>query len=235
MANDPRREPVQKKKPPGWFGWTLGLPFRILGVILISILTSIIAEWCGIYFGWWSQPGAAHARATLASELGWIDTQFTRSVLATQPVEIAHQVLDTVYQTLFVDSGIAAGSNAWAGQGQGITATIGVYLQAAIDVSLVVLVRIIILTLTSPLFVMAAAVGVIDGLVRRDLRRFGAGRESSFIYHHAKRLTGPVFILGWLIYLSLPFSVYPDAFLLPCAALFGVLVSITVGSFKKYL
>ncbi|WP_459200761.1 DUF4400 domain-containing protein, partial [Pseudomonas tremae] len=40
--------------------------------------------------------------------------------------------------------------------------------------TLVFCVRLVILTLAIPLFVMTAFVGFVDGLVRRDLRRFGA-------------------------------------------------------------
>ena len=147
---------------------------------------------------------------------------------------MARAVITTVYDVVFVATGIASWFDAHSSSG-GVSQTIATYGQAGIDVSLVVLVRVFILTLTVPLFVMAAVVGVVDGLVRRDLRKFGAGRESAFIYHHAKRLTGPVFILGWLIYLSVPFSVNPNTFLVPCAALFGLLISVTTGSFKKYL
>jgi hypothetical protein len=41
-----------------------------------------------------------------------------------------------------------------------------------------------------PQFVLTIVIGLIDGLVRRDLRRFGAGHESGFVYHHARRMIG---------------------------------------------
>ena len=47
-------------------------------------------------------------------------------------------------------------------------------------------VRLVILVMTIPLFLMAAFTGLVDGLVRRDLRKFGAGRESSYLYHKAR-------------------------------------------------
>src|SRR3546814_7807759 len=52
-------------------------------------------------------------------------------------------------------------------------------LIAAAYTTLVFLVRLLVLCLTLPLFLMAAFVGLVDGLVRRDIRRFGAGRERS--------------------------------------------------------
>ncbi|WP_111747128.1 TIGR03747 family integrating conjugative element membrane protein [Salinisphaera orenii] len=223
-----------KARRPTLFGWMLSLPFRIVVVVVISILTSITIEWLGIYFGWWDLPGAQHAQHMFSHELGWIDTEFTRSLLVSNPAATGQNVLAWVYQTVFVSTGITGWFDAHA-DGDGLAHTIAIYSQAALDVCLVVMIRVFILALTIPLFVMAAFVAIVDGLVRRDLRRFGAGRESAFIYHHAKRITGPVFVLGWLAYLSLPFSIHPNLFLVPCAAGFGVLVSVTVGSFKKYL
>ena len=77
--------------------------------------------------------------------------------------------------------------------------------------------------------------GLVDGLVRRDVRRFGAGRESGFIYHRAKASLMPLAVLPWVTYLALPVSVHPLLILLPGAALLGGAADIAAGSFKKYL
>ena len=53
----------------------------------------------------------------------------------------------------------------------------------------------------------ATFVGLVDGLVRRDIRRFGAGRESGFIYHRARASLIPLAVLPWVAYLALPVSV----------------------------
>ena len=37
------------------------------------------------------------------------------------------------------------------------------------------------------MFVLLTWVGLVDGLVQCDLRRWGGGRESSYVYHYAKR------------------------------------------------
>jgi integrating conjugative element membrane protein (TIGR03747 family) len=75
----------------------------------------------------------------------------------------------------------------------------------------------------------------VDGLMRRDLRKFGAGRESSFVYHRAKRAVIPLLIVPWIIYLSLPFSISPMAVFLPCSVMLGVTMAITAATFKKYI
>ncbi|MBN0364558.1 TIGR03747 family integrating conjugative element membrane protein, partial [Pseudomonas aeruginosa] len=109
------------------------------------------------------------------------------------------------------------------------------YLIAAAFTTLTFLVRLLVLVLTLPLIFTAAFVGLIDGLVRRDVRRFGAGRESGFIYHRAKASLMPLAVLPWATYLALPISVHPLVILLPSAALLWMAVSLTAGSFKKYL
>ncbi|HHQ6552128.1 TPA: DUF4400 domain-containing protein [Serratia fonticola] len=53
--------------------------------------------------------------------------------------------------------------------------------------------------LTLPLFMMAAFIGFVNGLERRDMKKFGAGCKSGFIYYHAKDLLMPFTVLPWLI------------------------------------
>lgn len=234
MARDEAPARRVEKKRSGLIGTLIKLPFTLLGILLISMVCSIAIEWLGIYFNWFSQAGAEHARQTMISEMGYLDSQFTRSLMVSSPVEFATRVVSTGHEWVFVKTGIAR----WIEQGAdsgGWAATLRTYLQAAMFVTLMTLTRCVILMLTSPLFILAAIVGFTDGLVSRDLRRFGAGRESAFIYHHAKRMVTPIFLTGWLIYLSLPFSIHPNLFLLPCALLFGLMISIAASSFKKYL
>jgi integrating conjugative element membrane protein (TIGR03747 family) len=85
------------------------------------------------------------------------------------------------------------------------------------------------------LFLMAAFVGLVDGLVRRDVRKFGAGRESGFVYHRAKATLVPLVVLPWVVFLALPVSLHPLLILLPSAVLLGLAVNLTAGSFKKYI
>jgi integrating conjugative element membrane protein (TIGR03747 family) len=57
-------------------------------------------------------------------------------------------------------------------------------------------VRLAVLALAMPVFVTFGLVSIVDGLAKRDLRRWGGGRESSFIYHWAKRTALPLLVLG---------------------------------------
>ncbi len=173
-----------------------------------------------------------------------------QSALVQEPGRTAHWLVEQAYEWIFVKTGLLewmrtaanqASAPAMAQHGIFATTSAGAYvwvesyLIAAAFTTLVFIVRLMVLVLTLPLFLMAAFVGLVDGLVRRDIRRFGAGRESGFIYHRAKASLMPLAVLPWVIYLALPVSISPLLILLPSAVLLGLATDIAAGSFKKYL
>ncbi len=45
----------------------------------------------------------------------------------------------------------------------------------------------------------------------------------------------PAFVVAWVLYLALPFSLHPSVVILPFAALFALALAVTASTFKKYL
>lgn len=225
------------------------LPFRFFGVLCGSLLLCILVECIGMHL-FWPEQGWRHAQGMVSYELDQLSTYFTRSVVVQEPGRTAHRVVEWTYEWVFLKTGLLewvqnASAQASAGSreqardfryylSQAYVHTEG-YLIAAAYTVLVFVVRLLVLCLMLPLFFMAAFVGLVDGLVRRDIRRFGAGRESGFVYHRAKAALMPLLVLPWVIYLAMPISVSPVLILLPSAALLGVAANIAAGSFKKYL
>lgn len=238
----------QQYREKGWVSKTLGMPFSLLGVLLASLFFSIVTEWIGLYF-FWAEEGWHHSRDMLNCELEWISTSFKHSLLIQNPDHTARRIIGLTYEWCFEKTGLiswiklsseqARLSSLSDGELQYYLGIANVQMEnyglAAVYASLTFLARVLILVLSLPLFVMAVFTGLVDGLVRRDLRRFGAGRESGFIYHRAKMLILPLMVLPWIIYPALPMTVSPIIILLPSAAALGLVVSISVGSFKKYL
>jgi integrating conjugative element membrane protein (TIGR03747 family) len=112
----------------------------------------------------------------------------------------------------------------------------GAWALIAMYVAQDVLLRLSVAAFALPAFVLACLVGVVDGLVRRDLRRWGGGRESSFVYHHAKRYTIWSLTGGLGLYLAWPFGGFNPAYMvLVFTLLVAVTMSTTVGAFKKYV
>ncbi|MFB1118462.1 TIGR03747 family integrating conjugative element membrane protein [Dickeya dadantii] len=225
------------------------LPFRLLGVLIGSLLISIIVECAGMHL-FWKDQGWRHSQAMLQYEMGHLSNHFTRSAIVQEPGRTAHQIVDTGYEWMFVKTGLFERIKQIAERARSPSQTpkhdfryfvsqVYVwsenYLIAAAFTTLTFMVRLLVLVLTLPLILMAVFVGLVDGLVRRDVRRFGSGRESGFIYHRAKAALLPLAMLPWVTYLALPISVHPLLILLPGAALLGFAVALTASSFKKYL
>ncbi|PTT88511.1 TIGR03747 family integrating conjugative element membrane protein, partial [Pelomonas sp. HMWF004] len=99
-----------------------------------------------------------------------------------------------------------------------------------------VLLRMSIALFALPAFLLACVLGAVDGLMRRDLRRWGGGRESSFVYHHAKKFAIWALTGGFVFYLSWPFGHFNPAYMV---LIFTVLVAYTLSTalsaFKKYV
>lgn len=225
------------------------LPLRFFGVLCGSLLLCILVEWIGMHL-FWPEQGWRHAQGMVSYELDQLSTGFTRSVVLQEPGPTAHRLVERTHEWIFRKTGLPEWvSNAPArARGDSHSAArdfryylaqvyvhLEDYLIAAAYTLLVFLVRLLVLCLTLPLFLMAAFVGFVDGLVRRDIRRFGAGRESGFVYHRAMATLMPLIVLPWGLYLALPVSVSPLLILLPTAVLLGVAVDVATGSFKKYL
>ena len=96
-------------------------------------------------------------------------------------------------------------------------------------------VRLSILILSMPAFILFGIVGVSDGLMQRDLRRWCGGNESGYIYHWAKRFALPVLVITWVIYLAIPSSIHPNFIITPFAVMFGLVLMVMSSKFKKYL
>ena len=243
MATSAQNTPPQPIQRPGLIISAISLVLRIIGLLIASLLFSILIEFAGLLLFWGDQ-GWRHSQAMLTSELGWLSEHFKSSLLIQQPGPTIVQWLEFLNQWLLVKTGFAdfaqqarvsSQSNGFSGWTNQLYVRVEDFVLAAVYVTFTFVVRLAILVLSTPLFLLATFTGFVDGLMRRDLRKFGAGRESSFVYHRAKRAVTTVLLVPWIIYLSLPFSLNPLAIFLPCAAMLGITTAITAATFKKYL
>ncbi|GAJ29318.1 TIGR03747 family integrating conjugative element membrane protein [Acidomonas methanolica] len=238
-----------QQRQQGAFVSLITLPFRFIGVLCGSLLLCIVIECLGMGF-FWPEQGWHHAEHMLSHELGQLSSRFTRSALVQEPGRTAYELVQRAYDGLFIKSGLlnwirdasvqsSAGIHGQAHDFRYYMAVVYVhveaYLIAAAYTVLTFLVRLFVLVLTLPLFVLSAFVGFVDGLVRRDIRRFGAGQESGFVYHRARASLMPLAVWPWVTYLALPISVPPLVILLPCAVLLGIATNVTAATFKKYI
>lgn len=239
----------QQTRRQGLIAGIVTLPLRLFGVLIGSLLLSIVIECVGMHLVWPEQ-GWRHAQGMLDYELNQLSDHFGRSTIVQEPGRTAHRLVEHSYEWIFVKTGLLdwmgnASARARApsqGTARDFRYSLSLvylwsenYLIAAAFTVLTFIVRLLVLVLTLPLILLATFVGLVDGLVRRDIRKFGAGRESGFVYHRAKASLLPLAVLPWVTYLALPFSLHPLLILLPGAVLLGLAVGIAAATFKKYL
>ncbi|WP_040268271.1 TIGR03747 family integrating conjugative element membrane protein [Pseudomonas rhodesiae] len=237
----------QQARQQGVVMGLITLPLRFIGVLLGSLLLCLVIELVGMHL-FWPEQGWRHAQGMMNFELRQLSDNFTRSVMVQEPGRSASRLVVWLHQILLFDSGLldwltrmneqakaadtARGFNASLAQ---TVAYLERYVLAAFYTTATFLLRLLVLAMTLPLFALAALTGLVDGLVRRDLRRFCAGRESGFLYHRARATILPLAVLPWVVYLALPVSVHPLWVLLPAAGMLGLAIDVTAGVFKKHL
>jgi len=238
---DPRRTDVRR----GLVSKGLTTVAQGIKWLLFSLLFSIVVEWAGMVL-WWPEQGLEHSRTMLSKEISYLDTDFRRSIVTSDPARFAKEVADGTHHYLFEFTGVVAFIH-WVSPSprpgeQGMRPTlhkiyrpVAEFVIAAMQVTQVFSVRLAILSLATPVFLLFSLVALVDGLVQRDLRRWGGGRESSFVYHYAKKAVLPLVVITWVTYLALPFSLHPTFIVLPFAALFAFAVAVTASTFKKYI
>lgn len=189
--------------------------------------------------------GYEHAEEMIRKEINYLGSSLDGDSINGEAVLTASGKVTDLVNFLFIDSGIVdmlsatrtpdANDNKFVRLVKGLIAEYYNYLMAAIYILIMFLIRLSILILSIPAFILFGLVGVSDGLMQRDLRRWCGGNESGYIYHWSKRFAMPVLISAWVIYLAIPNSIHPNFIITPFAVLFGLVLMVMTSKFKKYL
>ena len=229
----------------GLVGKTFSLFFKLFSVLLLALFFSIVSEWIGMAF-FWPEEGAQHAQAMLESEINYLNDDFKKSIITSSPSKFAGEFAKQGNYYLIEWTGVIRVIEWMAAKPTSNSSEIHLYMHnffmsvweyviAMLGVIQVFMVRLAVLLLATPVFLLALVAGFADGLVQRDLRRWGGGRESSFLYHYAKKLIVPSILGAWILYLAIPVSIHPSFIIIPFAILGGSSAAITASTFKKYL
>ena len=242
MAKPQQYQPPRRKEP-GLIGQLFSALVQLLVWLVISLMLSIIIEWLGMIW-FWPEQGADHAKAVLAADRAYLNQQLYDQSLAIRSDIIVltgeavvwvsrqswlkallHNVPDVA------DGSFLSSLQRW---GYELYQRFEDYLQASTYVTQTFVIRLALILFSLPIFLVAALVGGVDGLVERDLRRWGGGRESSNVFNLARRSVVPSFVAACVVYISLPFSINPVIVILPFAFLLGLAVRIGFERLKKY-
>lgn len=223
------------------FLWPVHLVLRLTFLVLALLLLT----WC-IYLVFmhkvW-EPGTAveHTRLILASDLG----QLTQTGSNPETAQIAIATANRLYWLVWELTRIHEAMIAFADPTpRGMLDTylrnvlivpFAAEIYVLMDATKIFGERLALFITAWPVFGLAYVVGTVDGLVQRYIRRSGAGRESSGLYHRAKflQLGGAAFLT--LGYACIPMTIDPRWVILPSAAILAVLARIQWTYYKKYL
>jgi len=226
----PEHTPPSPARRPGLLGWIALLPGVLVGFCLGAWMLAIALEWLGNAF-FWRNTCASHSEQVLQATWQWWQSSAGAPVWLVEGLTLVRGKLQQGSAALIASLNEQSGMF-WT---ETVTTVIRCALLSAGNITLTFLLRLAILLQALPLFVLIIVVGLIDGLVRRDLRRFGAGHESGFVYHHARRMISSSLIATGLVWLAVPVFLVPEYVFIPAAAGIGLAVSMTGGSFKKYV
>ncbi|EBU9020024.1 hypothetical protein DMB14_07975 [Salmonella enterica subsp. enterica serovar Ullevi] len=208
----------EQRTPPsrpsqGPVGWLLSLAGRIIGLVIGALVLRIILELAGFYF-WWPQEGSRHVFMVMKHELAEL-------VTALQPHAMGNEILVLLEKgatyVLMVNRLLQKPFTALA-------YTLVSFMQ-----------RLVWLASMLPLVCLCVLIGLTEGLVRRDLRRFGSGLESVFMHRYVIKSGSSVATTLWVFYLAQPLFLSATLVLLPAAFWFGVTIWMAAGSFKRWL
>lgn len=241
MAKPQQYQPPRRKEP-GLIGQLISALIQLMIWLVISLMLSIIIEWLGMIW-FWPEQGANHAKVVLAADQMYLNQQLREQSQSTKNdiILLTDDAVSWLTQQSWLKTIIRNSPNAPDGsfsviQGWGdkLYQCFGAYLQASTYVTQTFVIRLALILFSLPIFLVAALVGGVDGLVERDLRRWGGGRESSNVFNLARKSVVPSFVAACVFYISLPFSISPAVVILPFATLLGLATRIAFERFKKY-
>tara|TARA_R110001592_G_scaffold316364_1_gene592798 strand:+ start:36089 stop:36823 length:735 start_codon:yes stop_codon:yes gene_type:complete len=240
-----QRDTTTTAKPKTFIGKTIDFVFSMVGVLLFSAFLSIIMEWVCIAYIYPEGTGYTNSQEMMSKEIGYLGVGEGDTFSDNNLIGHVSGSVESVISFLFLDSGLMESlsalekpkmtGNKFVDFFKGIAADYYIFLVSAMYILATFFIRLGILILSMPAFVLFGIVGISDGLAQRDLRRWCGGNESGYVYHWAKRITTTVIFAAWVIYLSIPYSIHPNFIITPFAALYGFVLMVMASKFKKYL
>ncbi|EIY6648847.1 DUF4400 domain-containing protein [Salmonella enterica] len=208
----------EQRSPPsrpaqGPICWLLSLAGRLIWLVIGALVLRIVLELAGLYF-WWPQEGSSHVVLVMKREQSEL-------VIALQSHPKGEKIV------MLLENGVSH------------VLITNRFIQKPLTVLAYTLVsfmlRLTWLVATFPQLCLCVLIGLTEGLVRRDLRRFGSGLESVFLHRYIIRAGSSVSTTLWVFYLAQPLFLPARLVLLPATIWFGITVWMAAGNFKRWL
>ena len=204
---------------------------RMIFWLLLSLLVAIVAELVSQSYAE-DQEKNPHTNVRHARELALFEQTFDKSNYLVNPHRVRRLLTGMLEQVevLFVRQ-----ADSFITEKLTISAGLWDLFASAKGVLNIIMIRLASIMAFIPAGVFIALVWIIDGLVRREVRRISGGRESALIYHVAKRSLVPSIAWATLLYLAVPWVVSPLVFFYPTILLSTTALCVMASRYKKYV
>ncbi|STI78225.1 integrating conjugative element membrane protein, PFL_4697 family [Escherichia coli] len=178
--SEQRPPPSRPAQEP--IGWLLSLSGWLIGLVIGALVLRVVLELVGLYF-WWPQEGSRHVFQVMRQERAEL-------VIALQPHPLGNEIL------VLLEKGttrVLMANRLLQKPFAAVAYTLVSFMQ-----------RLVWLAAMLPLICLCVVIGLTEGLVQRDLRRFGSGLESVFfppLCHQVRQFQSPP-RCGWFIWHS---------------------------------
>jgi integrating conjugative element membrane protein (TIGR03747 family) len=222
------------------------ITWAMLGWLLVIIISCIMVLWLG------HESGLNYLNDLLNGQLYYLDT-ISHEFSINWPINFAVTCAHFVYEWMFVKTNlihfiqdaqqsiqrsdsINNFANIYLKSNSVISSTysiVATYLKAVVISTELMVIKLITLFLSLFGIALIMLVGIADGLVQRDIRKFSGARETALLYHRAKSIALSFIIIGIFVYLILPLNFAPEFILIPTAAISAYFIMLSIKLFKK--
>ena len=224
----------REKTGPFW------MIFKVMLWFLLCVLFGITLEWF-IMTNYYPEEGAYRSLRLLEAEMSYlantqlVTTGYGNSVISRLLIAQQHTYY-FVTETLKMEAALTGLSDLrFIQHGFNRMGLLDphIYAVSMLNMINVITLKVVVILLSLPIFLILMIWSVNAGLVQRAIRKYQVRNESSWIFHHAKRIKFWSIVLPVVIYLAWPNELSPLLIFGPCAIAYGASWFVMASKFKK--
>jgi len=224
----------QEKTGPFW------MIFKVMLWFLLCVLFGIVLEWF-IMTKYYPEQGAYRSLRLLESEMSYlantqlVTTGYGNAMISTLLIGQQQSYL-FVTETLKMEtalyglSDVSLIQHGFAGLG---LLDPHIYAVSMLNMINVITLKVVVILLSLPIFLILMIWSINAGLVQRAIRKYQVRNESSWIFHHAKRIKFWSIVFPIVVYLTWPNELSPLLIFGPCAFAYAASWFVMASKFKK--
>ena len=235
VNNDTRSRERQAPRRRGIVGTVVGCIFSTIGMFLTCLAVSILIEWGGIFFGWWSEPYDAHARTVALEYIGYLtdDLKAVNIDYSVSPALFIEWLGQQVQHWFGVDvTSLFTQNNSFA-ESQFASSLLHTFLLSSGYVLVSTLIKLGYLVSSVPILLILAIQLGADGYIQRMKRVYEGRPDKGSLVSMSKLTIGLGFFALTTLYLTCPFFIPPTIVSLLIAMVSAIGIRALVAYYAK--